>query len=166
MPKWLGTGTLVVLAAAAALSAGAPPAPGTEEAAAATRAGRRLERDLRAVAREVARGPGHWTVRHRNVPLLVYAHEGHDRMRVVTPVVRVAELAPEDLLTLLEANYSRALDARYAIGEGLVWGLYVHRLSSLSRQELASALDQVVALKKNYGTTYASTDKVFGRRPE
>ena len=157
----------LVLTAAAGLLAGAlPPAAGAGEGSRLSPAGRRLDRDLRAVAREVTRGEGHWTLQHRNVPVLVYAHEGHDRMRVVTPVASVAELSPDDLWTLLEANYSKALDARYAIGDDLVWGLFVHPLSSLTREELASALDQVVALKKNYGTTYASTDKVFARRPE
>ena len=143
-------------------AAAASGADGTGEKSPATR---RLERHLHSIAREVYPGPGHWTVQHRNVPVLVYAHEGHERMRVVTPVVGVAELSAEDLRTLLEANYSKALDARYAIAEELVWGLFVHRLSTLTREELESALDQVVALKKNYGTTYASTDKVFGRRP-
>ena len=125
-----------------------------------------LEERLRAAAGEVVPGEGHWTVRHQNVPLLVYAHEGLDRMRIVTPIVQVAGLTTADLMKLLEANYSRALDARYAIGDRLVWGLYVHQLSALTDEELASALDQVVALKKNYGTSYASTDMLFARPPE
>ena len=163
MRTWRRRGGLALLAAALFLGGSGPAAAEASEPV--PPASRRLERDLRAVAGEAVRGEGHWTVIHQNVPVLVYAHEGHDRMRVVTPVVGTAELTADDLRTLLEANYSRALDARYAIAEDLVWGLYVHPLSTLTREELASAIDQVVALKKNYGTTYASTEKIFGRRP-
>lgn len=151
----------LVMAPAGSLEPFAESAP-----SAASAATQSLEERLRAMAGEVVPGEGHWTVRHHNVPLLVYAHQGHDRMRIVTPIVQVARLTTADLLALLEANYSSALDARYAVGDRLVWALYVHPLSSLTDDELVSALDQVVALKKNYGSSYASTDMLFARPPE
>ncbi len=109
-------------------------------------------------------GEGHWLVAFRGEKLLVFAHPGHDRMRVVTPVAGATDLTESDLRILLEANYDRALDAKYSISEGQVWAIFAHPLASLQKEELASALEQVVALKKNYGSTYASTDKFFARR--
>ena len=40
--------------------------------------------------------------------------------------------------------------------------MFVHPLSTLVSDDLGLFLDQVVTLVKNTGTTYASTDLVFG----
>lgn len=124
-----------------------------------------LQSFLEAKAARVSRGDGFWLVRYRGEEVLVFAHSGHDRMRIVLPIDSAAELSPEELRTLLEANYDRALDAKYSIHEGRVWAIFAHRLSILQRSEVESALEQVVALKRNYGTSYASTGKAFGTPP-
>ncbi|HKA25292.1 MAG TPA: hypothetical protein VKF80_09950, partial [Candidatus Eisenbacteria bacterium] len=72
------------------------------------------------------------------------------------------ELDPDFLALLLRANFDRALDAKFALRGEELWSLFVHPLSTLVSDDLGLFLDQVVTLVKNTGTTYASTDLVFG----
>ncbi len=47
--------------------------------------------------------------------------------------------------------------------KGQVWSVYLHPLSSLTQQEFDAAVEQVVRLRQNFGTTYTSSDLVFGQ---
>ena len=120
---------------------------------------------LEEVALDVGGGEGQFTARYRNTRILVYANERHGRMRIMTPVIAASDLSAEDLRVLLSANYGRALDARYAIGDGVVWALFIRPLGGLDRQTFLDGADQVVNLKRNFGTSYRSTELTFGRLP-
>jgi len=63
---------------------------------------------------------------------------------------------------LLEANFDRALDAKYCLYEGFVCSVFTHPLKELQDHQFVDALQQVVNLANNYGTTFTSTDFVFG----
>jgi len=94
--------------------------------------------------------------------VIVLTDEHHDRMRCMTLVAPLDDAPPALLRTLLEANFDRALDARYAIhGDGL-WAVFLHPLSTLQPRDLEPALRQVVTLADNTGTTFASGGLVFG----
>jgi hypothetical protein len=83
-----------------------------------------------------------------------------DRIRIMIPVAQ-ADRADNDLLwVLLLANYDLALDAKYAIQDGVVWCIFLHRLSWLTEAELHNALDHVVTLARNTGSTFSSSDLV------
>jgi len=91
--------------------------------------------------------------------LMVITDEKANRMRIMMPIQAFDVSQPQDLKTaiiVLHANYDRALDARYAISNGLLWSAFIHPLSSLTEEDLASALDQVRTLRKNTGTSYSS----------
>ena len=105
--------------------------------------------------------PGFWRGLRDDVPVYVFSDETHDRMRVMSPVGELRELEPQVLQVLLQANYDRALDARYALRGMEVWSVAVHPLATLAPDDFASLIEQVVQLVKNTGTTYASTDLVF-----
>ena len=85
-----------------------------------------------------------------------------DRMRLLAWVADVNRVDPRIVNVLLQANFYRTLDARYAVSEGIVFSAYLHPLSTLSREELISGFDQVLALAKNFGTTYSSGKLDFG----
>jgi hypothetical protein len=121
-----------------------------------------LEGFLREVVPRLEGGRGRWHGVLDGVEIAVVTDEVHDRMRIMTAVAEPGTLRPQDLVTLLSANFDRALDAKYALWNGTLWSVFVHPLSSLSRPELASAVRQVVALRKNYGTSFTSTDLTFG----
>lgn len=106
---------------------------------------------------------GQWAFQVGETEMMVLSDERHDRMRIMTPVADSGDLNRDQLHRILEANFDRALDARYAIWRGQVWSAYLHPLKSLSEEEFHRAVEQVVRLRKNYGTTYASSDVQFGQ---
>jgi len=68
----------------------------------------------------------------------------------------------EEMQTLLGANFDRALDARYCTNDNVLWSAFLHPLRDLKESQFMDALSQVISLSKNYGTTYSSSDLVFG----
>ena len=105
---------------------------------------------------------GFWRGVREDVQVFVLSDDSHDRMRIMAPIGELKELEAKVLQMLLEANYDRALDAKYALRGREVWSVSVHPLATLAPDDFASFLDQVVRLVKNTGSTYASSDLVFG----
>lgn len=106
--------------------------------------------------------PGFWQFDYRDRAVLVITDEAHDRMRIISPVVEVTEIGEEIWLMALSANFDRALDARYAINGDYLWSAFIHPLGLLTQPQFEDALDQVVTLADNFGTSFSSTDLVFG----
>jgi hypothetical protein len=96
------------------------------------------------------------------VEIYLISDPTNDRMRLLARVADVNRVDPRIVNVLLQANFYRTLDARYAVSEGIVFSAYLHPLSTLSREELISGFDQVLALAKNFGTTYSSGKLDFG----
>ncbi len=122
----------------------------------------RLESLIRDCA-EVREGrPGFWNVDYRDRLVMVVTDESHNRMRIITPVVEIAEVSEEVWMLALRANFDRALDARYAVNGEYLWSAFIHPLSQLTDSQFQEALDQVVTLADNFGTSFSSSDLVFG----
>jgi len=85
-----------------------------------------------------------------------------DRMRIIIPITRADELQQDDLLRMMQANFDSALDARYAIGQGLLWGTFIHPLSTLTDEEFLVGLGQTVNVVVSFGTSYTSGMFIFG----
>ena len=85
-----------------------------------------------------------------------------DRMRLMSPVANVVQLDAEELLRLMQANFDSALDARYAIANGVLWSTFIHPLASLQPELFASCLGQTVNLVDTFGTSYSSGAFIFG----
>lgn len=109
--------------------------------------------------------PGFWRGLRGETPVFVFSDDEHDRMRLMAPVGVVEELDADLLHILLQANYDRALDARYAMRGNELWSVVVHPLATLATDDLPSLFDQVVTLVKNTGSTFASTELVFNSFP-
>jgi len=109
---------------------------------------------------------GFWRGSRDDVPVFVFSDDEHDRMRLMAPIGVVEELDSELLHVLLQANYDRALDARYAMRNKGLWAVVVHPLATLATDDLPSLFDQVVMLVKNTGTTFSSTELVFRSFPD
>lgn len=104
---------------------------------------------------------GGWRIAYKDVPMVVITSSEYNRMRIVSPIRDARDLDAAELTRLLEANFDRALDGRYALYQGNLWSVFLHPLSSLTESELTSALDQVANLVKTYGSTYSSSDLKF-----
>jgi hypothetical protein len=120
-----------------------------------------LGKMLAMLLEEVEGENGFWRGTRDEVPVYVLADESHDRMRIMAPVGELQEDDPGFLKVLLEANFDRALDARYAMRGRELWTVCVHPLATLAPDDLGGFLDQVVRLVKNTGSTFASSDLVF-----
>ena len=88
--------------------------------------------------------------------------EAADRMRIVIPIGPAEDLPEEELVRILQANYDTALDARYAIANGQLWGTFIHPLSELSDDQFLTGLGQTANVVLSYGTSYSSGMFIFG----
>jgi hypothetical protein len=122
---------------------------------------RRLQDMLSRSVADVRGKVGAWEIQYEQVPMMVLTSEQHDRMRIMAMVGDESLAKDADLSFLMQANFDRALDARYALLQGRLWSVYLHPLSTLTATELASALMQVANLVKTYGTTYSSSPLQF-----
>ena len=96
------------------------------------------------------------------IPVMIVADAAADRMRAMVPIASADGLSTEDLLRLMQANFDTALDARYAVANGRLWGVFIHPLSPLEKDQLISALVQTVNVARTYGQTYSGGAQVFG----
>lgn len=97
-----------------------------------------------------------------DVPIMVIVDEPSDRMRAMVPIRSAEGIAPEELQRMMQANFDTALDARYAVAQGRVWGVFIHPLSPLEREQLISGLIQTVNLARSYGQAYTGGAQHFG----
>lgn len=123
---------------------------------------RRVHELLAEAATIVETGRGFWGLRCGEHAVYVLTDEAHNRMRIMSPVAVEEDLDEAEMRLLLEANFDRTLDARFALADEIVWSLFVHPLDTLSEVQLLEGLGQVVQLAENFGTTYTSTDLLFG----
>ncbi|MFD0858403.1 type III secretion system chaperone family protein [Roseovarius aquimarinus] len=121
----------------------------------------RIGRILAAIDPELrAQGSG-WRLTVEGQIVLVVTDIPAGRLRVMAPVVLATRLEPTDLEALLRANFDSALDARYALAEGLVWAMFARPLADLGKGEFISGLAQVVTLARGHG----AGDLAAGLRP-
>lgn len=99
---------------------------------------------------------------YREVRMMLVSDAAHDRMRIVSPIVEVQELTPNEIYILMESNFHRALDARYATSDGILYSAFIHPLSPLDETQLDSALNQVATLAQTYGSAYTSSELGYG----
>jgi len=115
---------------------------------------------------EIVEGNGNWEAYVANRNLYVITSGVYNRMRIITPIVQEEDLKQEDLKKVLEANFDRALDAKYSIYNGVLWSVFTHPLGELTNDQFIDAIQQVVTLANNYGSSYSSTDFMFGGNDE
>ena len=80
----------------------------------------------------------------------------NDRVQLIAAVAPADQVDPRVFNILLQANHYLTGDARYSVSSGVIYAVYVHPLGSLTRELLVSGLDQVIALSKNFGSTFSS----------
>jgi len=111
---------------------------------------------------EAQRSGNNWqfTVEERMLIVVTDANAG--RMRIITPIVERGALPGEALERLMQANFDTALDARYAIGQGVVWSVFIHPLDSLTTRDFASGVLQTKSLADTFGSTFSSGALNYG----
>lgn len=98
----------------------------------------------------------------QDIPVIVITDPGADRMRAMVPIRSAEDLSGEELLRLMQANFDSALDARYAVAQGRLWGVFIHPLSPLEREQFLSGLIQTINVARTYGSAYSGGAMQFG----
>lgn len=97
-----------------------------------------------------------------DIPIIVVADAGADRMRAMVPIASAEGLTQDDLMRMMQANFDSALDARYAVANGRLWGVFIHPLSPLERDQFISGLVQTITVARTYGAGYSGGAAIFG----
>ncbi|KAA1244704.1 hypothetical protein [Aquimarina sp. RZ0] len=105
---------------------------------------------------------GNWQFVYKEVPMLCITDATNNRMRIIAPITDSGNLDKDLLLDSLTANFHSALDVKYAISNGILWSAYVHPLKELTPEQVESAISQVYLATKTFGTTFSSTELIFG----
>lgn len=105
---------------------------------------------------EPARGGSAWQFTIEDTTLMLVSDPAANRMRLMAPIKPAGELSAEELLRLSQANFDTALDARYAVANGVLWSVFIHPLAALHDRQFVEAVGQTVNAAKSYGTTYSS----------
>ena len=160
----LQTATAVVgffVLAAGAACAQEEQEPEPERGAGQPMTTERLGELIRNVDEDAVQDANRWFFKVAETDVVMIYDEAADRMRIMVPIAEAESLEPDELRRLLQANFDTALDARYAIAQGILWGTYIHPLSTLTDEEFLVGLGQTVNVADSYGTSYSSGVLMF-----
>ena len=97
-----------------------------------------------------------------DIPVLIVTDVAANRMRAMVPIRSADGMTADEMQRVMQANFDTALDARYAVAGGRLWGVYLHPFKELERDQLISGIAQTVNVAKTYGTLYTSGAGQFG----
>ncbi|WP_373528604.1 hypothetical protein [Nostoc sp.] len=100
--------------------------------------------------------PGSWQINTSSFRLLVLLSEDSTWLRVLLPIVPAQEAQPF-LGQFLEANFDDTQEVRYALHEGVLWGVFQHHSGTLVSVDLSNAINRLVSLHQ------ARLNDVFNR---
>ncbi len=107
-------------------------------------------------------GGAGFTLTIDDVPVVIVTDITANRMRAMVPIRSAEGMTFDEMQRLMQANFDSALDARYAIAQGRLWGVFIHPFAELERDQLISGIAQTVNVAKSYGTLYSSGAGQFG----
>ena len=122
----------------------------------------RMEEVIKALDEDAKRIGNAWEFSVDELVILAVTDPAAVRWRSITPIAEAASLPEGALERLMQANFDTALDARYAIANGLVWGTFIHPLDSLTTRDFASGILQTKSLADTFGTTFSSGALSYG----
>ena len=99
---------------------------------------------------------------YEGVELVCVYDERHNRMRIISAIAPLGDITEGQFLKAMEANFHSALDARYAVKDGILYSAFLHPIHSLEEKQLQAALYQVATLAKTFGSSYTSGILNFG----
>ena len=170
---WTGIAALIAVPVIAQNSAVAPPAANTapppatpekprEPTKEAVAAQVMIDVALKKIDKDIKRDTNIWQFTLAKHQVFVITDPIAERMRIMVPIGD-AKLLDQALLTrLMQANFDSALDARYAVAQDVLWGVFIHPLTSLDEKGFVSGLAQAIAVADNFGSSFSSGAVVFG----
>jgi hypothetical protein len=117
---------------------------------------------LKKINKDIKRNINVWQFELGKRQVIVITDPIAERMRIMVPIGDASLLSQELLTRLMQANFDSALDARYAIANDVLWGTFIHPLTSLDEKGFVSGLSQAIAVAENFGGSFSSGAVVFG----
>ncbi|MFT7559163.1 MAG: hypothetical protein ACI93R_001068 [Flavobacteriales bacterium] len=121
-----------------------------------------MEKTVKKHAQESRGEKGVVEFRYNGVDMMLISDVTHNRMRIITPVIAYEDLNEAQIYQIMDSNFHRALDARYAVSDGVLYAAYIHPLSSLDKGSIKSAMLQVANLALSFDGEYTSGVLNFG----
>jgi len=122
----------------------------------------RLEEIIKSMATSARGEQGVIKFEYNNVLMFLISDVTHNRMRIVAPIADYSDLTRAQLDAILESNYHKALDARYAVSEDVLYSAFIHPLTEMHEGQVRSAVSQVANLVLSFGADYSSGGLTFG----
>jgi hypothetical protein len=97
-----------------------------------------------------------------DIPVLIVTDVRANRMRAMVPIRSAETMTAEEMQRVMQANFDSALDARYAVARGQLWGVFLHPFKELERDQFISGVAQTVNVAKTYGSFFSSGAGQFG----
>jgi len=145
-----------------ALAQNQPPSPLPENSPNGPMTADRLGKLIQRVDEDARQNETIWYLHVAQLEAAVIYDVAADRMRIIMPIEPVDDISNDELIRLMQANFDSALDARYAIANEQLWGVFLHPLSELSDDEFLTALGETANIVVSYGTSYSSGLFMFG----
>ncbi|MDX2230430.1 MAG: hypothetical protein NW220_12385 [Leptolyngbyaceae cyanobacterium bins.349] len=90
--------------------------------------------------------PGSWQVDTPDFRLLVLLSDDRSWLRILVPIAPVQDALPF-LEQLLEANFDRTQEVRYALQQDVLWAVFQHRCEGLAIADFQAALQRLIELR-------------------
>lgn len=90
--------------------------------------------------------PVSWQVETGNFRLLILLSEDYSWLRLLVSITS-AEAAQPYWEQLLEANFDDTQETRYALYQGVLWGVFQHSLEGLRIEDFQGAIARLIALQ-------------------
>jgi hypothetical protein len=121
-----------------------------------------IDAALKKIDKTIKRETNIWQFELGKRQVIVITDPVAERMRIMVPISDATLLNQALLTRLMQANFDSALDARYAIANDVLWGTFIHPLTSLDEKGFVSGLAQAIAVADNFGGSFSSGAVVFG----
>lgn len=91
--------------------------------------------------------PDAWQVEATEFRLLVLLSEDQSWLRMLIPIMPAAAAQPF-LSQILAENFDQTQQARYALHQDVLWGVFHHERASLTAQQFDAAIDRLLVMKQ------------------
>jgi hypothetical protein len=91
--------------------------------------------------------PDSWQVETGDVRLLVLLSEDRTWLRALISIAKAEDAQPY-LEQLLEANFDETQEARYALAQRVLWGVFQHAITGLTVEDFQAAIARLLVLKE------------------
>lgn len=121
-----------------------------------------MERIVKEMADEAKGESGVIEFIYQGIVMYLMSDVQHNRMRIISPIAEYNGLDKEVIDQAMQANFHTALDARYAVSDGVLYAAYIHPIAELEPKQLMFAVHQVANLAATFGTKFSSGALQFG----